>query len=161
MKNNKGFSLVELIVVIAIMAILAAVAIPTFATFITKANVASDVSFINDLEYAAQLAHTATADTVSGVKVTLKTDGSIASATYDVTKHDGTAKGSIVITVNDNDTITVKDGTGSETSDLAKDAQTAAATIDWTYKFKSTKKAGDCQIDTTDAKKLSGTATTN
>ena len=30
MKNNKGFSLVELIVVIAIMAILAAVAIPTF-----------------------------------------------------------------------------------------------------------------------------------
>ncbi|MBQ7379712.1 MAG: type II secretion system protein [Clostridia bacterium] len=56
MKNNKGFSLVELIVVIAIMAILAAVAIPTFATFIDKANKASDESFVNDLEYALELA---------------------------------------------------------------------------------------------------------
>ena len=54
--NNKGFSLVELIVVIAIMAILAAVAIPTFATFIKKANVASDESYMNDIAYAIELA---------------------------------------------------------------------------------------------------------
>ena len=56
MKNNKGFSLVELIVVIAIMAILAAVAIPTFASFITKANKASDESYMNDIKYAVELA---------------------------------------------------------------------------------------------------------
>ena len=56
MRNNKGFSLVELIVVIAIMAILAAVAIPTFAGFITKANKASDESYMNDIEYAIELA---------------------------------------------------------------------------------------------------------
>ena len=56
MKNNKGFSLVELIVVIAIMAILAAVAIPTFATFITKAQDASGVQEVADLVYAAKLA---------------------------------------------------------------------------------------------------------
>lgn len=56
MKNNKGFSLVELIVVIAIMAILAAVAIPTFAGFITKANQAADEGFANDVEYAVELA---------------------------------------------------------------------------------------------------------
>ena len=56
MKNNKGFSLVELIVVIAIMAILAAVAIPTFSSFITKANIASDEQFAADLEYAIELA---------------------------------------------------------------------------------------------------------
>ncbi len=56
MKNNKGFSLVELIVVIAIMAILAAVAIPTFAGFIGKAQTASDESFLNDIEYALELA---------------------------------------------------------------------------------------------------------
>lgn len=55
MKNNKGFSLVELIVVIAIMAILAAVAIPTFAGFITKANEASDESYLNDIAYAVEL----------------------------------------------------------------------------------------------------------
>lgn len=50
-KNNKGFSLVELIVVIAIMAILAAVAIPTFAHFITKANEASDAELLNNINY--------------------------------------------------------------------------------------------------------------
>lgn len=55
MRNNKGFSLVELIVVIAIMAILAAVAIPTFAGFIGKANLASDESYLNDIEYAVEL----------------------------------------------------------------------------------------------------------
>ena len=55
MRNNKGFSLVELIVVIAIMAILAAVAIPTFAGFITKANKASDESYMNDIAYAIEL----------------------------------------------------------------------------------------------------------
>ncbi len=51
MKNNKGFSLVELIVVIAIMAILAAVAIPTFAHFITKANQASDDELLHNINY--------------------------------------------------------------------------------------------------------------
>ena len=56
MRNNKGFSLVELIVVIAIMAILAAVAIPTFAGFINKANEAADEGFANDVEYAVELA---------------------------------------------------------------------------------------------------------
>ena len=56
MRNNKGFSLVELIVVIAIMAILAAVAIPTFSSFITKAQDSSNVQEIADLTYAAELA---------------------------------------------------------------------------------------------------------
>ena len=55
--DNKGFSLVELIVVIAIMAILAAVAIPTFAHFITKANEAADIDFMNELERAIALAN--------------------------------------------------------------------------------------------------------
>ena len=50
-KNNKGFSLVELIVVIAIMAILAAIAIPTFAHFIKKANQASDDELLHNINY--------------------------------------------------------------------------------------------------------------
>ena len=50
--RNKGFSLVEIIVVIAVMAILAAIAIPTFAHFINKANMASDIDFMNKLERA-------------------------------------------------------------------------------------------------------------
>ena len=58
MRNNKGFSLVELIAVIAIMAILAAVAIPTFSSFIAKANQAADDDFMSNLEYAINLANT-------------------------------------------------------------------------------------------------------
>lgn len=69
MRNNKGFSLVELIVVIAIMAILAAVAIPTFAGFINKANVAADEGFANDIEYAVELALAAEDTDVTAITV--------------------------------------------------------------------------------------------
>ena len=48
--NNKGFSLVELIVVIAIMAILAAVAVAGFSFYIPKAQQASDKQMIADIE---------------------------------------------------------------------------------------------------------------
>jgi len=56
MKNNKGFSLVELIVVIAIMAILAAVAIPVFGQFITKAENASDADLLHNINYVFEAA---------------------------------------------------------------------------------------------------------
>ena len=36
--NNKGFTIVELVIVIAVIAILAAVMIPTFSGIVTKAN---------------------------------------------------------------------------------------------------------------------------
>ena len=55
MKNNKGFSLVELIVVIAIMAILAAVAVASFAIYIEKANDAADFEYLSNLTYLSQL----------------------------------------------------------------------------------------------------------
>lgn len=48
--NNKGFSLVELIVVIAIMAILAAVAVVGVSVYIPKAQQASDKQLIADIE---------------------------------------------------------------------------------------------------------------
>lgn len=47
MKNNKGFSLVELIVVIAIMAILAAVAVIGVSVYIPKAQKANDDELLN------------------------------------------------------------------------------------------------------------------
>ena len=84
--NNKGFSLVELIVVIAIMAILAAVAIPTFAGFITKANKASDESFMNDLEYAVTLSYLANPNEDPGTITVTVANGTVSSITYgDVT----------------------------------------------------------------------------
>ena len=70
--NNKGFSLVELIVVIAIMAILAAVAIPTFAVFINKANFGADRDFMEQAKYAVELAYaTEPTFTSSAVTVTI------------------------------------------------------------------------------------------
>jgi prepilin-type N-terminal cleavage/methylation domain-containing protein len=57
-KNNKGFSLVELIVVIAIMAILAAVAVVSFSVYIQKAKEANDLEYESNVKYFAQLAAT-------------------------------------------------------------------------------------------------------
>jgi prepilin-type N-terminal cleavage/methylation domain-containing protein len=54
--NNKGFSLVELIVVIAIMAILAAVAVVGFSLYIPKAQQAADKIDSSKLEHSTQYA---------------------------------------------------------------------------------------------------------
>ena len=43
MKNNQGFTIVELVIVIAVIAILAAVMIPTFSSIIKRANISSDI----------------------------------------------------------------------------------------------------------------------
>ena len=120
MRNNKGFSLVELIVVIAIMAILAAVAIPTFAGFITKANVAADIGFMNDLEYAIELAHAKEGDAaIESVVVTINDKGEIQSIAYKM---------------NNDDKATTITKAEAATDDVA-------AVADWNYKFKAPAKA--------------------
>ena len=55
MKNNKGFSLVELIVVIAIMAILAAVAVVSYSIYIERARDASDMDYITNVLHRVEL----------------------------------------------------------------------------------------------------------
>ncbi len=69
MRNNKGFSLVELIVVIAIMAILAAVAVAGFSFYIPKAQKASDEKLFSDVEYALKLGYQAGYDVTDGYVV--------------------------------------------------------------------------------------------
>ena len=119
--NNKGFSLVELIVVIAIMAILAAVAIPTFATFIAKANEAADIDFMNSVEYAAELACAGEAKKVTKIEVVLDKDQGTPS--------------SVKVTIDGSVTEVKK--TGNTGTDVAlKDM--IASTIDWDYDFKAT-----------------------
>ena len=56
MKNNKGFSLVELIIVIAIMAILVGVMAPQLIKYIEKTNVSSDVQLCDSVREAMQTA---------------------------------------------------------------------------------------------------------
>lgn len=124
--NNKGFSLVELIVVIAIMAILAAVAIPTFASFITKANKAADDDFMAGLEYAINLANTTDPDfDLDEISVSVNAKGEITKVAYKA---------------NDVETeIEVKE------TDTAEPNVSIASVIDWDYKFKATK-GTDAQV---------------
>ena len=55
-KNNKGFSLVELIVVVAIMAVLMAVLVPTLVRNVEKTRVQKDKSAISEVREAVVLA---------------------------------------------------------------------------------------------------------
>lgn len=54
--NNKGFSLVELIIVIAIMAILVGVLAPQLLKYIEKTNVSADVQLADSVKTAVQTA---------------------------------------------------------------------------------------------------------
>ena len=134
MKNNKGFSLVELIVVIAIMAILAAVAIPTFATFIEKANVSSDKQFVDDLKYAITLANTVFDEEATLTEITVGDNG-MDEVTYTV--------GDVTVVIDvEAKTATAEKASGSTTSDakvdeIEKAADDVIAAMDWTYGFKS------------------------
>ena len=56
MKNNKGFSLVELIIVIAIMAILVGVMAPQLIKYIEKTNVSSDIQLCDSVRTAIMTA---------------------------------------------------------------------------------------------------------
>lgn len=54
--NNKGFSLVELIIVIAIMAILIAVLAPQFLRYVEKSRLQSDNSALGEVANAVKVA---------------------------------------------------------------------------------------------------------
>ncbi len=55
-KNNKGFTLLELIVVISIIAVLAAVLAPQFIQYVDKARQANDLQIANSYMKAASVA---------------------------------------------------------------------------------------------------------
>ncbi len=54
--NNKGFSLVELIIVIAIMAILIAVLAPQYLRYVEKSRLQADNSMIGEVSNAVKVA---------------------------------------------------------------------------------------------------------
>lgn len=55
MKNNKGFSLVELIIVIAIMAVLVGVLAPTYLQYVEKSKKSNDVSSVDSIINACEI----------------------------------------------------------------------------------------------------------
>ncbi|MEA5039942.1 MAG: prepilin-type N-terminal cleavage/methylation domain-containing protein [Clostridiaceae bacterium] len=79
-KNNKGFSLVELIIVIAIMAVLVAVLAPQYIKYVEKSRESKDLAALDEILRAAQTAAVdpsitpvagSIAVTVTGDKITL------------------------------------------------------------------------------------------
>ena len=80
--NNKGFTLMEMLIVVAIIAVLVAIAIPVFTNQLEKAREATDAANIRSA-YAEVMACALTneADGTNGVKRT-GNDGSYSYAKY-------------------------------------------------------------------------------
>ncbi len=85
-KNNKGFTLAELLIVVAIIAVLTAIAIPVFTGQLEKSREATDLSNIR-AAYAEASAALLTGDdsTTNGVTYTAAAGTNVAQATKDVT----------------------------------------------------------------------------
>ncbi len=76
--NNKGFTLIELIIVIAIIAILAAVVTPQYLKYVERAKESNDVSIANSLIKIASLALVDPSNNVPAgaiIEVAWSTDG--------------------------------------------------------------------------------------
>ena len=68
--NNKGFSLVELIIVIAIMAILVAVLAPQYLKYVERSRYSRDVQMVDQLYTAVQAACAEPENSFDGLTVT-------------------------------------------------------------------------------------------
>lgn len=73
-KNNKGFSLVELIIVIAIMAILAGALAPALIKYINKSKRSTDIQNADALRTACQTALASTAAQDAAAAITFPVD---------------------------------------------------------------------------------------
>ena len=83
MKNNKGFSLVELIIVVAIMAVLIGVLAPQYLKYVEKSRVSSDKQAIDSVVGAinTSLSDEAVYDKVTSTgTVTIDADGNVAAS---------------------------------------------------------------------------------
>ena len=86
-KNEKGFTLMEMLIVVAIIAVLVAIAIPTFTSSLNKAKVATDQANIR-AGYASVMLKVLESDlggaanpVAAGTTYTLQKDGSVKLST--------------------------------------------------------------------------------
>ena len=85
MKNNKGFSLVELIIVIAIMAVLIGVLAPQFIKYVERSRESTDLQNVEEVKTAVEAwvadnGETATSD----ITVSITTSGLTVSGPSDI-----------------------------------------------------------------------------
>lgn len=74
-KNNKGFTLVELVIAIAILAILVGLLAPQYTKYVEKSRKAADASNLDEMVKAVQTYAANEVPTVTGATIELKTDG--------------------------------------------------------------------------------------
>lgn len=86
-KNNKGFSLVELIVVIAIMAVLVGVLAPQFIKYVEKSRQSTDMQSVQQLKSSVE---TDISDNENVTSVTIAISGKNKKATTTITASSGT-----------------------------------------------------------------------
>ena len=83
-KNNKGFSLVELIVVIAIMAVLVGVLAPQFIKYVERSRQSTDLQNVEELKNAVEVEAADNGITEDAV-IEIKTDNGKLTASLNIT----------------------------------------------------------------------------
>jgi len=126
--NNKGFSLVELIIVIAIMAILIAVLAPQFLRYVERSRLQKDNTAISEIANAAKVAMAN--DTVNNtVPAGATAVGTVAGKVYTFTGAANTLNGEVAAVVGTPVTLSSTTYTTAPTINVNKNATTGVVTV--------------------------------